>query len=150
VRAPEPFRLRLLRRLLTNLRLRVNEAKSAVDWARNRKLLGYCLWIGPGGVIKRRVAPQALKAMKDRVREITRRSRSQSIERVAQDLRSYLDHAPARCSVIGSTFAKCSKSSSLVKIEYSLRVAIAQIKKSVLEPWMPFCRHLLKCCAASS
>jgi RNA-directed DNA polymerase len=80
----------LLRRLYAGLRLRVNEDKSAVDWARNRKLLGYSFWSGPGGEVKRRVAPKALKAMKDRVREITRRRRSQSIIRVAADLRSYL------------------------------------------------------------
>ena len=80
----------LLRRLYAGLRLRVNEAKSAVDWAWKRKLLGYSFWIGAGKQVKRRVAPKALKAMKDRVREITRRSRSQSIARVAADLRSYL------------------------------------------------------------
>lgn len=80
----------LLRRLYANLRLRVNEAKSAVDRPQNRKLLGYSFWNFRGGEVKRRVAPKALTAMKDRVREITRRTRSQSIERVAQDLRSYL------------------------------------------------------------
>ncbi len=80
----------LLRRLYAGLQLRINEAKSAVDWARNRKLLGYSFWSGPGGAVKRRVAPKALKAMKQRVREITRRSRGQSIARVANDLRSYL------------------------------------------------------------
>ena len=80
----------LLRRLYANLRLRVNEAKSAVDRPQNRKLLGYSFWSARGGEVKRRVAPKALTAMKDRVREITRRTRSQSIERVAQDLRSYL------------------------------------------------------------
>ncbi len=80
----------LLRRLYANLRLRVNEAKSAVDRPQNRKLLGYSFWSSRGGEAKRRVAPKALAAMKDRVREITRRTRSQSIERVAQDLRSYL------------------------------------------------------------
>jgi RNA-directed DNA polymerase len=80
----------LLRRLYAKLRLRVNETKSAVDWARNRKLLGYSFWSGRDGEVKRRVAPKALQAMKDRVRVITRRSRSQSIMRVAADLRSYL------------------------------------------------------------
>jgi len=80
----------LLRRLFANLRLRVNQSKSAVDKATNRKLLGYSLWFGPGGVAKRRVAPKALAAMKDRVRGITRRSRGPSIARVVQDLRSYL------------------------------------------------------------
>ena len=82
--------LGLLRRLYANLRLRVNEAKSAVDRAWNRKLLGYSFWSGRGGEVKRRVAPKALETMKDRVRELTRRTRSQSIARVAQDLRSYL------------------------------------------------------------
>ncbi|HEX7479945.1 MAG TPA: group II intron maturase-specific domain-containing protein [Polyangiales bacterium] len=80
----------LLRRLYCGLRLRVNEAKSAIDWAWNRKLLGYSFWNAGAGEVKRRVAPKALKAMKERVREITRRSRSQSISRVAADLRSYL------------------------------------------------------------
>jgi RNA-directed DNA polymerase len=80
----------LLRRLFTRLRLRVNESKSAVDTAWKRKLLGYSLWVAPGRIVKHRVAPKALAAMKDRVREITRRNRSQSIERVAQDLRSFL------------------------------------------------------------
>ncbi len=80
----------LLRRLYAGLRLRVNEAKSAVDHARNRKLLGYSFWSGQGGEVKRRVAPTALRAMKDRIRRMTRPSRSQSIARVAADLRSYL------------------------------------------------------------
>jgi group II intron reverse transcriptase/maturase len=82
--------MELLRRLFASLRLRVNEAKSAVDKAWNRKLLGYSLWVARGGQVKHRVAPKALAAMKDRVREITRRSRSQSIATVTKDLRSYL------------------------------------------------------------
>ncbi|MFO0695213.1 MAG: reverse transcriptase domain-containing protein [Polyangiales bacterium] len=51
----------LLRRLCANLRLRVNEAKSAVDRAWNRKLLGYSFWSGRGGEVKRRVAPKPSK-----------------------------------------------------------------------------------------
>jgi group II intron reverse transcriptase/maturase len=80
----------LLRRLYARLHLRVNEDKSAVDWATNRKLLGYSFWSAEAGKVKRRVAPKALQAMKQRVREITRRRRSQSMARVAADLRSYL------------------------------------------------------------
>jgi group II intron reverse transcriptase/maturase len=80
----------LLRRLYTRLHLRVNEDKSAVDWATSRKLLGYSFWSSEAGKVKRRIAPKALQAMKERVREITRRSRGQSIARVASDLRSYL------------------------------------------------------------
>ena len=80
----------LLRRLYAKLRLRVNESKSAVDVAWNRKLLGYSMYVARSGEIKRCIAPQALQAMKRRVREITRRSRGQSIATVAADLRSYL------------------------------------------------------------
>jgi RNA-directed DNA polymerase len=82
--------MQLLRRLFSGLRLRVNEAKSGVDRVWNRKLLGYSFWAGPAGAVKRRVSPKAMQAMKERVREITRRNRGQSIERVAQELRSYL------------------------------------------------------------
>jgi len=80
----------LLRRLYERLRLRVNESKSAVDLAWNRKILGYSFWVAPGRVVKRRVARKALAAMKERVRIITRRTRGRSIEQVARDLRSYL------------------------------------------------------------
>jgi RNA-directed DNA polymerase len=82
--------MELLRRLYAGLRLRVNEAKSAVDRPQNRKLLGYSFWNAGGMQVKRKVAPKALTAMKDRVRELTRPTRSQSIARVAADLRSYL------------------------------------------------------------
>ncbi len=81
----------LLRRLYASLRLRVNEAKSAVDRPQNRRLLGYSFYWGRrGDGLKRKVAPKALTAMKDRVRKLTRPTRSQSIARVAADLRSYL------------------------------------------------------------
>ncbi|MDH4281916.1 MAG: hypothetical protein OEV36_04630 [Myxococcales bacterium] len=79
-----------LRRLYERLRLRVNESKSAVDLACNRKLLGYSFWIAPGQVVKRRVTRKALATMKERVRRITKRTRGWSIEQVAGELRSYL------------------------------------------------------------
>jgi len=83
--------MELLRRLYAGLRLRVNEAKSAVDRPQNRKLLGYSFYWGRRAEgVKRRVAPKALTAMKDRVRELTRPTRSQSLARVAEDLRTYL------------------------------------------------------------
>jgi RNA-directed DNA polymerase len=80
----------LLRRLYAGLRLHVNEAKSAVDRPQNRKLLGYSFWNAGGMQVKRKVAPKALIAMKERVRELTRPTRSQSLARVAEDLRTYL------------------------------------------------------------
>ena len=80
----------LLRRLYERLRLRVNESKSAVDLAWNRKILGYSFWVAPGRVVKRRVARKALAAMKERVRVITRRTRGRSVKQIARELRGYL------------------------------------------------------------
>ena len=81
---------RVLRKLYARLKLRVNESKSAVAPATHRKLLGYSFWRGPGGTVKRRVAPKAMTAMKDRVRGITRRNGGRSMERVIEELRGYL------------------------------------------------------------
>ncbi len=76
--------------LYAKLRLRVNPDKSAVAKVFNRQFLGFSFWVAPGRVIKRRVAPKALKAMKDRIREITSRSGGRSIAQVVALLRSYL------------------------------------------------------------
>jgi hypothetical protein len=80
----------LLRRLYANLRLQVNESKSAIDLAWNRKILGYSFWVAPGRVIKRRVAGEALSTMKEKVRLLTRRTVGRSIPSVITELRSYL------------------------------------------------------------
>jgi group II intron reverse transcriptase/maturase len=80
----------LLRRLYARLQLRVNESKSAVARATERSFLGFAFWVAPGKVVKRRVSPKALGAMKDRVRRITRRSRGRSLEQICGDLRTYL------------------------------------------------------------
>jgi RNA-directed DNA polymerase len=82
--------MRLLRRLFTGLKLRVNESKSAVQPATRRKILGYSFWVAPGLVVKRRVSWKALGVMKDRVRAITKRTRGRSIAGVVAELRSYL------------------------------------------------------------
>jgi RNA-directed DNA polymerase len=79
-----------LRRLFARLRLRVNEAKSAVAPATQRKFLGFSFWAAQGRIVKRRVAPQALARMKDRVREITRRSAGRSLAAVGKELGTYL------------------------------------------------------------
>jgi len=82
--------MQTLRRLYARLRLRVNEAKSAVARPQDRKFLGYSFWYAGGGEVRRRVAPKALEAMKERVREITARNGGKSIEVVVAELRSYL------------------------------------------------------------
>jgi RNA-directed DNA polymerase len=79
-----------LRRLYARLRLRVNEAKSAVAPAIKRKFLGYSFWFSRGGAVKRRVADKAMATMKDRVRQITCRNGGRSMAQVAAELRRYL------------------------------------------------------------
>jgi group II intron reverse transcriptase/maturase len=80
----------LLRRLYARLRLQVNESKSAVAPAWQRQFLGFSFWVAPGSEIRRRVAGKALKAMKERVRQITVRTGGRSTTQVAGELREYL------------------------------------------------------------
>lgn len=82
--------MKLLRRLFARLRLRVNESKSAVDFATRRKILGYSFWIGAGRTVKLRVAKSALTDVKHRIRRITRRSGGRSINGTISELREYL------------------------------------------------------------
>jgi RNA-directed DNA polymerase len=68
------------------LRLRVNREKSAVAPVLERKFLGHRLL--PGG--KLGIAPQSLARAKERVRQITWRSRGVSIEEAIGDLNLFL------------------------------------------------------------
>jgi RNA-directed DNA polymerase len=79
-----------LKRLFARLRLQVNESKSAVARAWERKFLGYSCWVAKGHVIRLRVAPAALAELKARVRKITSRNGGRSMTSVAKELRSYL------------------------------------------------------------
>ena len=76
--------------LYAKLHLKVNASKSAVAPARNRKFLGYSFWYAAGGVVKRRVSPKALAAMKERVRQITSRNGGRSLTHVVSELGRYL------------------------------------------------------------
>ena len=76
--------------LYAQLKLRVNVAKSAVAPVWERSFLGFSFWRAPGRIVKRRVAPKALTAMKERVRAITARSGGRSVVVVAAELRKYL------------------------------------------------------------
>ena len=82
--------LKLLRRLYARLRLQINEAKSAVDLAWKRKVLGYSFWVAKDSTVRRRVADKALATMKDKVREITKRTGGRSIEQVCKRLGEFL------------------------------------------------------------
>lgn len=82
--------MQTLRRLYAKLKLRVNEAKSAVGSPLDRKFLGYSFWVAKGGKVKLRVAPKALTTMKERVRQITSRITGRRIDAVIAELRGYL------------------------------------------------------------
>jgi len=77
-------------RIFAKLRLRINEAKSAVAPVARRQFLGFSFWFARGRVVKRRVAPKAMRRLKDRVRQITRRSGGRSLVRVCEELKAYL------------------------------------------------------------
>lgn len=70
------------------LKLKVNEAKSAVARPQERKFLGFSFTYGAKA--KRRIAPKALLRCKQRVRELTRRTRGISVEQMTKELASYL------------------------------------------------------------
>lgn len=82
--------MRTLQGQYGRLKLRINEAKSAVDRPWNRKFLGYSFWVAPGRKVTPKVAPKALDAMKERVRDITSRNGGRSLDAVAKELRTYL------------------------------------------------------------
>lgn len=82
--------MQTLRRLYARLRLRINEAKSAVGRPQDRKFLGYSFWYAKGGEVRWRVASKALGAMKERIREITDRNRGRSMKFVFAELRRFL------------------------------------------------------------
>jgi RNA-directed DNA polymerase len=80
----------LLRRLYGQLRLTVNETKSAVASVFGRKFLGYAFWAAPDGVIKRKVAAKPIATFKQRIRQLTRRSGGRSLQDVVDRLRTYV------------------------------------------------------------
>ena len=70
------------------LKLKVNESKSAVAKPGTRKFLGFSFTSGREP--KRRIAPKALDRLKDRIREITRRTQGISLEEMVGRLSRYL------------------------------------------------------------
>jgi RNA-directed DNA polymerase len=74
--------------ITTKLKLKVNQQKSAVARPWERKFLGFSFtW---NREPKRRIAPKAVLRFKERVRELTSRTRGVSIERMAEELAQYL------------------------------------------------------------
>src|ERR1700737_3201596 len=74
--------------IMQNLKLKVNETKSAVARPQERKFLGFSFTAGPE--VKRVIAPKALDRFKRRIREITRRAKGVSIQKTIEELASYM------------------------------------------------------------
>jgi hypothetical protein len=111
-RAGERVKKSITRFLTAKLKLKVNQQKSAVARPWVRKFLGFSFT--NAGIRKRRIAPKAVDRFKERVRDLTSRTRGVSIERMAADLTRYLR------GWIGY-FGKCETPSVLEGLEQWLR-----------------------------
>src|SRR5262245_60244307 len=86
-RAGERVMASVSRFLTGKLRLKVNEAKSAVARPEERKFLGFSI---SNDGSERRIAPKALATFKARIRDITRRTQGRSLPQVVEELKPYL------------------------------------------------------------
>jgi RNA-directed DNA polymerase len=78
----------LTRFITRNLKLQVNEAKSAVVQPWECTFLGFSFTSGPEP--KRRIAPQAIERLKERIRKLTRRTRTVGLKQMVAELAQYL------------------------------------------------------------
>ena len=102
----------LARFITMKLKLKVNAQKSAVARPWERKFLGFSFTNERAP--RRRIAPKAVDRFKERVRELTGRTRGVSVERMAEDLSRYLR------GWIGY-FGKCETPSVLQRLERWIR-----------------------------
>src|SRR6478736_3252616 len=86
-RAGERVMASITRFLTDKLRLKVNEAKSAVARPEGRKFLGFSI-ANDGS--ERRIAPKALDKFKGQIRDQTRRTRGLSLSQIIEELAPYL------------------------------------------------------------
>jgi RNA-directed DNA polymerase len=86
-RAGERVMASITRFITTKLKLKVNEQKSAVARPWERKFLGFSFTASREP--KRRIAPKAVIRFKEKVRELTRRTRGISIEGMSEELARY-------------------------------------------------------------
>jgi hypothetical protein len=107
----------------TKLKLKVNEQKSAVARPWERKFLGFSFTANREP--KRRLAPKAVIRFKEKVRELTRRTRGVSTERMAEDLSRYLR------GWIGY-FGKCQTPSVLNDLEKWFR---RRLRSAIWKQW---------------
>jgi RNA-directed DNA polymerase len=111
-RAGERVMESITRFIMAKLKLKVNEQKSAVARPWERKFLGFSFTRDRRP--RRRIAPKAVLRFKERVRELTGRTRGVSIEEMAEELSRYLR------GWIGY-FGKCETSTVLENLEEWVR-----------------------------
>jgi group II intron reverse transcriptase/maturase len=87
-RAGERVKRSITKYLEKKLKLKVNEAKSAVDRPWKRKFLGFSFTFHKEARI--RIAPKSLKRVKDKIRSLTRGNHLTSMETIIEDLNRYL------------------------------------------------------------
>src|SRR5271168_4439550 len=113
----------LTRFITEKLKLTVNRQKSAVARPWERKFLGFSFT--SAGIPKRRIAPKAVLRFKERVRELTSRTRGVSTERMAEELARYLR------GWIGY-FGKCETPSVLEGLEQWFR---RRLRSAIWKQW---------------
>ena len=112
-RAGERVKESVSRFIEKRLKLKVNEDKSAVDFPRRRKFLGFTFTAGKEPN-RRQIAPQTIARFKARIRQLTRRNENISMEdrvdRLAKYLKGWLGY-----------FRFCETSSVLKELDGWLR-----------------------------
>jgi RNA-directed DNA polymerase len=78
----------ITRFITQKLKLKVNQAKSAVARPQERKFLGFSFTAGPD--IRHTIAPKSLERFKQRIRDITRRAKGVSITATMEELALYM------------------------------------------------------------
>jgi RNA-directed DNA polymerase len=122
-RAGERVMESITRFITTTLKLKVNQQKSAVARPWERKFLGFSFTMNREP--KRRIAPKAVLRFKERVRELTSRTRGVSTERMAEELARYLQ------GWIGY-FGKCQTPSVLAGLEEWTR---RRLRSAIWQQW---------------
>jgi RNA-directed DNA polymerase len=111
-RAGERVMESITRFITVKLKLKVNDEKSAVARPWERKFLGFSFtW---NREPKRRIAPKAVFRFKEKIRELTQRTRGVSAQRMADELARYLR------GWVGY-FGKCETPSVLAELDRWLR-----------------------------
>jgi RNA-directed DNA polymerase len=122
-RAGERVMESITRFVTMQLKLTVNQQKSAVARPWERKFLGFGFTVNREP--KRRIAPKAVLRFKERVRELTRRTRGVSTERMAEELARYLR------GWLGY-FGKCQTPSVLENLEKWFR---RRLRSAIWKQW---------------